>query len=334
MKDSMKILGEIIPRKSDYIDIHELEFLADNPRVYACTHGEVNFDKKTPGEQQQIIYEKLLNESSVKNLLPEIKRHGGLMEYILVRLDTMQVIEGNSRLAVYRKLHESDDAGDWEFIPCETVNTLTDEQQVAFLNQVHVKGKTQWSAYEKANFAYVRRQSGWSVEKIAEVFGESKPTIYTRISVIEMMKKNRDTERSHFSFYDVLARTTEAKERIEKGELKRLLSDIKHLGDDQDEDNQNENDFTALDMRKMLPVVLNKPRVLRKYKSGEIHLDEAYQRAKTSRAEDKVKQATALLSEVEGSDIEKLTQNERNALKQAVKRHQREVTRMSKIIGS
>jgi len=117
VKDAMKILGESILRGSDYLNIHELQFLADNPRVYACTHGEANFDKKTPEEQQQIIYEKLLKESSVKNLIPEIKRHDGLMEHILVRLDTMQVIEGNSRLAVYRKLHESDDAGDWELIP-------------------------------------------------------------------------------------------------------------------------------------------------------------------------------------------------------------------------
>lgn len=328
-KDAMKILGESILRGSDYLDIHDLLFLADNPRVYACTHGKVNFARKTPEEKQQIIYQELLKESSVKNLIPEIKRHGGLMESILVRLDTMQVIEGNSRLAVYRKLHESDDTGDWELIPCETVSSLTDEQQAAFLNQVHVKGKTQWSAYEKANFAYVRKQSGWSVEKIAEVFGESKPTIYTRINVIEMMKENRDTSRSHFSFYDVLARTTEAKKHIEEGGLKRLLFDIKLFGE-----NQDENYFTALDMRKKLPVVLNKPRVLKKYESGGISLDEAYQRAKTSRAEDKIKQATALLDDVEKSEIETLVRNELNALKLAFKKHQRQVKRIEGIIGS
>ena len=33
------------------------------------------------------------------------------MESILVRHDTMEVIEGNSRLAVYRKLHEQDSGG-------------------------------------------------------------------------------------------------------------------------------------------------------------------------------------------------------------------------------
>jgi len=329
VKDAMKILGESILRGSDYLNIHELQFLADNPRVYACTHGEANFDKKTPEEQQQIIYEKLLKEPSVKNLIPEIKRHGGLMEHILVRMDTMQVIEGNSRLAVYRKLHESNEMGDWELIPCDTVSRLSDEQQTAYLNQIHVKGKTQWLPYEKANFAYVRKQFGWSVGKIAKVFGESERTIYSRINVIEMMKKHHDIVRSHYSFYEVLARTPEIKERIEQGELKRLLSDIKRLGENQEED-----DFTAGEMRKKLPVVLNKPRVLKKYERRVISLDEAYQRAKTSRAEDKIKQATALLDEVQMSDIQLLEQNEINALKQAVKKHQREVKRIDDIIGS
>jgi len=329
MNDKMKILGRGVDRRSDYLDIHDLKFLADNPRVYACTHGQVNFANKTAGEQQQIIYKELLKESSVKNLIPEIKRHGGLMESILVRWDTMEVIEGNSRLAVYRKLHEIDGKGDWELIPCEIVSNLTSEQQAAFLNQIHVKGKTQWSAYEKANFAYVRKQSGWTVEKIANVFGESQPTIYNRIGVIKMMKKNRDTERSHFSFYKVLADNREAKSRIEESGLKRLLSDIKQFGE-----NHEENDFTALNMRKMLPVVLNKPKVLKKYESGEISLDEAYQRAKTSRAEDKVKQATALLNDVERSEIETLASNGFNAFKLAFKKHRREVKRIDGMIGN
>ncbi len=263
MNDKMKILGRGVDRRSDYLDIHDLKFLADNPRVYACTHGQVNFANKTAGEQQQIIYKELLKESSVKNLIPEIKRHGGLMESILVRWDTMEVIEGNSRLAVYRKLHEIDGKGDWELIPCEIVS------------------------------------------------------------------KNRDTERSHFSFYKVLADNREAKSRIEESGLKRLLSDIKQFGE-----NHEENDFTALNMRKMLPVVLNKPKVLKKYESGEISLDEAYQRAKTSRAEDKVKQATALLNDVERSEIETLASNGFNAFKLAFKKHRREVKRIDGMIGN
>ena len=96
----MKLLGEPIQLSDDYLEVDKLKFLKDNPRVYACTYGEPNFNNLTEEQQQDIIFMKLQQEPSVRNLKPEIKRHGGLMEPILVRLDTMEVIEGNSRLAV------------------------------------------------------------------------------------------------------------------------------------------------------------------------------------------------------------------------------------------
>ena len=64
---------------------------------------------------------------------------------------------------------------DWEFIPCYIVSSLTEDQQAAFLNQIHVKGKTTWSAYEKANFAYVRKEQGLDAETRSQtLFGESE----------------------------------------------------------------------------------------------------------------------------------------------------------------
>ena len=43
--------------------------------------------------------------------------------------------------------------------------------------KIHVKGKTKWSAYEKANIAYVYKNKGWNVNKIAELCGQSETTI-------------------------------------------------------------------------------------------------------------------------------------------------------------
>ena len=154
-ENAMKILDKSIPIANDYIRIDQLKFLKDNPRVYACTHGEPDFDRLIEGEQQDIIFKKLLKEPSVKNLIPEVKRHGGLMEPILVRRDTMEVIEGNSRLAVYRQLHQKNEEGDWELIPCYIVSSLTEDQQAAFLNQIHVKGKTTWSVMYPQNWTGV-----------------------------------------------------------------------------------------------------------------------------------------------------------------------------------
>lgn len=325
----MKLRGETIEVRSDYLEINKLKFLKDNPRVYACTHGEPDFDSLIEEEQQELIYKKLLKEASVKKLKPDIERHGGLMESILVRHDTLEVIEGNSRLAVYRKLYQDDPDGDWGLIPCDIVSSLTDEQQFAFLNQIHVKGKTQWSAYEKANFAYVRKEAGWNEKRIADLFGESEATIRTRVKVIDLMKENQDNEKSHFSYYDVIIRTRDISKEMEReGGLMNLLVDIRNLGEG-DEDNA----FTAQDLRKKLPVVLKKPKVLKKFNDGEISLEDAHQLAKISGVEQKIKQAENILNDVSKSDINQLEKNSLNASRQAFRKLSREVKRIDGMIN-
>lgn len=324
----MKLLGKLIELSNDYYHIDQLKFLKDNPRVYACTHGYPEFENLIEGEQQEIILKKLLEEPSVKNLIPDVKRHGGLMESILIRRDTMEVIEGNSRLAVYRKLHQDKEKGEWEFIPCEIVSKLTDDQQAAFLNQIHVKGKTQWSAYEKANFAYVRKEQGWGIDKIAKLFGESEATIRTRVKIIQTMKDNKDNQQSHFSFYDVLVRKSEISNAINEDANLRdcLMQKIKNLGIEED------SEFTAQELRNKFPVVLKKPKVLKKYIGGEIDLDEGYQRAKISQVEERVRQAVDLLDDVEWADIRRLELTRFKAFKQDARKLSQQVKRITGMI--
>ena len=251
------------------------------------------------------------------------------MESILVRYDTKEVIEGNSRLAVYRQLHQEDPEGEWELIPCDIVSSLTDEQQFAFLNQIHVKGKTQWSAYEKANFAYVRKEAGWSEKRIADLFGESEATIRIRVKVIEQMKENQDNKKSHFSYYDVIVRTKEISKEMEREGLGSLLVDIRNLGEENED-----NAFTAQDVRKKLPIVLKKPKVLKKFKNKEISLEDAYQLSKISSLESKIKQAENILNEVNKPDIDTLERNSLNAAQQTVRKLSREIKRISDMIDA
>ena len=291
----MKILGETIQLTNDYLEISNLKFLKDNPRVYACTHGEPNFDDLTDEEQQDKIFQKLLQEPSVKNLKPEVKRHDGLMEPILVRHDTQEVIEGNSRLAVYRQLQQEKAEGEWGLIPCDIVSSLTDEQQAAFLNQIHVKGKTSWSAYEKANFAFVRFHREISIKKIAETFGETELEIKKRVEIISKMQENGDNDISHFAYYDVLVRNRQISVSITDNiELRDfLLKNIKELSPD-----DSEVEFTSQDLRDKLPTIISKPKVLKKYINGTVTLDEGYQDAKISGAHERVKQAHQRLSDI------------------------------------
>ena len=328
-KNEMKILGETILLSNDYLPIDTLKFLKDNPRVYACTHGHPDFDSLIEEEQQDIIFKNLQQEPSVKNLIPDVERHGGLMEPILVRHDTKEVIEGNSRLAVYRILDKKGQKGEWELIPCNIVSGLTDDQQAAFLNQIHVKGKTRWSRYEKANFAYVRKEQGWSMSKIANRFGESESTIRTRVKTIEVMRDNRDAEQSHFSHYEVTRGPQISPEMRENSGLRaRVFEDIKNLGLDEEDNN-----FTAQELRKKLPAIVTKPKVLRKYIDRSIDLDEAYQSAKISHVEEKVKKARMLIEDVQRQEVSQLERNQLNAFKQTVKKLSRAVERIEKMIG-
>lgn len=324
----MKILRESVEYNEDYVDIDGLKFLKDNPRVYAVTHGELDFEQKPEEEQQDTIFDKLKHEPSVKNLVPEVERHGGLIEPILVRLDTREVIEGNSRLAAYRILREKGAPGEWDRIPCYLISTLTEEQQAAFLNQVHVKGKTQWSAYEKANFAYVRKINGWTVDRIAKLFGESVQTIYKRINAIKTMKDSGDSDRSHFSYYDVVVRKPEIYGKIaESPKLRdRLFEEIRDVGTGDDQK------FTAQDLRNGLPTIIKKPRILNRYVNGQVEFEEAWDRAKVSPAEDRVKRAVSLLEEISKTDVSGLRQNSLNSLTQAVKKLDRVVARIRGMI--
>ena len=325
----MKILGETIDIRNDYLDISTLKFLKDNPRVYACTHGEPNFDDLTDEEQQDKIFRKLLEEASVKNLKPEIKRHGGLIEHILVRFDTMEVIEGNSRLAVYRQLHDEQPDGEWDWIPCEIVSGLTEEQQGAFLNQIHVKGKTQWSAYEKANFAFVRFHRKIRIENIAKTFGETELEIKKRVEIISKMHENGDNDISHFAYYDVLVRNRQISASITDNiELRDfLLKNIKELGHE-----DSEVEFTAPNLRDKLPTIISKPKVLKKYINGTVTLDEGYQDAKISGAHERVKQAHQRLSDITEKELKQLDNNALNSLDQEVRKLNRTVQRINAMI--
>lgn len=332
---SINILGESIPVASDYLNIYELKFLHDNPRVYACTHSVPDFDDMPEEQQQEIIYDQLKKESSVKNLIPEVKRHEGLMEPILVRQDTKEVIEGNSRLAVFRHLNETNFEGEWDLIPCEIVSRLTDEQQAAYLNQIHVKGKTQWSAYEKANFAYVRYINSWPVNKIADLFGESVRMINKRINIIELMRENTDPDISRYSYYEVMLSNQKISREIKKNEELRqlLLKQVKSQGVTSSPPINEINDsrFTAQELRDKLPAIIDKPRQFKKFLDEKVDLDSAYQQACVSEAHKKVKKASDYL-EISKRDLIGLERSELNAFKQAFKNLEKQVTRIRKAI--
>ncbi|WP_420632602.1 hypothetical protein [Candidatus Palauibacter sp.] len=321
---TIAIMQEHVSARHERVAIHELQFLPDNPRVYAAIREMSDFDGLTPEEKQTRIYERLLQEPSVKKLIPEIERDGGLQDPITVRWDRRQVIEGNSRLAVYRKLWKETRDEQWAYIRCLVVTDLTDDQQTRLLAQTHLHGKTEWSPYARALFCFRWVEDDKKdIATLARISGLTANEIKKNVKVIQLMKDNNDAKLSNFSYYnDVLVRNRVISSTINnRRTLKdRLLTEIK------------EETFTAQEMRKWVSAVIAKPRILKKYEKGSCALDDAYDRAKISGTQQRLKKVRDRLEDIEKRDIDGLERNELRAVQQVLRQIRRKVKRVSDMI--
>ena len=66
-KTRISILKEEVEATLDSLAVDSLQFLPDNPRVYAAIHGLQGFDQLTDEEKQPRIFQQLLQEPSLKS---------------------------------------------------------------------------------------------------------------------------------------------------------------------------------------------------------------------------------------------------------------------------
>lgn len=321
---TIPIMKEEVPAKHLSIDIDKLYFLPDNPRVHAVTRKMQGFLNLSKEEKQRPIYECLLKEQSVKSLIPQIKQDGGLREPIIVRWDTQEVIEGNSRLAAYRKLSDENPGDDrWTQIKCLVVKSLTPAQQTRLLGQIHLHGKTDWSKYAKSLscFRWVI-EDGKDISDLAELYGITTAEIEKNVKAIQLMLRNNDSEPSNISCYDCLIRNQVISSAIadNKPLEDTILSQIKAKT------------FTAIQMRDRLPVIISKRRILKKFQEGAISLEDAWDRAKISNVQQNLKKIRERLDDIKQGDITRLDRSELNAIKQTVRQVERHVKRIAGMV--
>lgn len=328
-KQTITILGKEISFTSTHMNIHKLRFYEQNPRVYSKLQENASFEDAEDEEKQRFIEEQMKKEPSVKNLISDIERQGGVMEPVVVLHNTEEVLEGNSRLAALRALHEKKPNDErWWTIPCSIVSPLEPEQIDAYLHEVHVKGKTPWLAYEKAYKTYKRVVlDGISSEDYADWTGETTQAINKQIATVELMKENNDRMRIHWSYYDVLMTNRTIRDSVsDNPEFKKfILEKIKKQKDGNE-------DFTALEMREKLPVVLKKPKILKKFMKDQETLDEAFRQARSSSVLKDVRSAYASLNKIEKKQVIRLDKSGLGAVTQELRKCKNEVVRLERMI--
>jgi hypothetical protein len=248
---TLLIRGNEVPVVTKWLEQTKLKFFAENPRVYSVlrTAG------KAPAQED--IQTQLLKLEHVKELIVDIKLNKGLLEPLIVKHTTFEVLEGNSRLAAYRFLAKSDPVK-WGLVKCTVLPGDIDDSLIfALLGQFHIKGKKDWAPYEQAGFLYRRfKKHNADLKVLATELGMSSKKVKHLVDVYEFMAENGEDDVSRWSYYDEYLRSNKIRkvrevhpdldelivEKIRSGEIKR-----------------------AMDLRDQLPVICAAPKVLTKF---------------------------------------------------------------------
>jgi hypothetical protein len=264
-KGFMTIKGKQVPVEERWIAHGELSFYAENPRIYSLVRG----DGKEPSQDE--ILEKLQEMDHVKQLVQDIKSHGGLIDPVFVKDSSLEVIEGNSRLAAWRLL-SSQDPIRWNKMKCVILPHDIEQSLIsALLGQWHLKGKKEWLPYEQAGYLHRRhKKDGISIEALAAEVGLKRGRVTKAIDAFAFMEKHGDRERDHWSYYDEFIKSRKiGKAREKYPDLDRVVVTAIKDGDI----------MRAQDLRDSLPKVCQNERVLRRYIKKSVGFDEAVEEA-------------------------------------------------------
>ena len=262
--ETLLIRGVEIPVLTTTLRQDTLRFFVDNPRVYSVLRKD-----GTAEPSQEEIQAKLLDMDHVKELVQDIKRDGGLTDPIIVRDGTLEVLEGNSRLAAYRHLVNLDPIK-WGMIKVRLLPKDMDEKLIlALLGQYHLKGKTAWPPFEKAGFLYRQHKNhDIPVDQLALEVGETRQKVAHMVRVYEFMIDNDQDEKARWSYYDEYLKSRFIKKvRDEDEKFDRLIVEKINSGEI----------ARAIDVRDKLPVICKAPRKrLKSFTTGGINFEEAY----------------------------------------------------------
>jgi hypothetical protein len=213
------VLDQKIPSRIEQVDIYRLTFWKENPRVNSSLKREYGNVDVTDKEIEDLLWK----EDHVKELFQDIRKHGGLIDEIFVKGET--VLEGNSRLCAYRKLHKKaielkDSLGieKWATIRARIIPNDTPEEIIfTILGTWHIKGRKQWDTFEKA--AYLKRMNmeyGYSISDIADMISEAKSFVENNIAAHDLMIDNNVFDLSKFSYFFELVKNRKITQIFEK----------------------------------------------------------------------------------------------------------------------
>jgi len=141
----------------EIISIDKIDYDAENPRIQLVfdqgrEKNEANIKLALGAESPD---EDASKGTTILGLKNSIKANRGVIHPIIVKKKDdgrYLVIEGNTRLMIYREFREKDFKGDWSQIPCLIYDAIDQGEIDAIRLQSHLVGPRQWTPYSKAKY--------------------------------------------------------------------------------------------------------------------------------------------------------------------------------------
>lgn len=272
-EDVIILRGRELKISVAYVDQMTLRFYAENPRIYSSIWHDDG-----PEPTQAEIFEILSKRENVREvLLPSIRTNGGLIEPLLVRGNV--VLEGNSRLAAYRLLAQTD-SYKWQKVRIRKLpDSVSDADVFSLLGEYHIVGRTDWVPFEQAGYLYRRhKQFGFSIEALHKEISLSAGRIRHMVNVYQYMIDVGDRQPSRWSYYDVLLKSRQfAKAAEQHGEFYDVIVEKIKSGEIE----------RAVDIRDRLPLIVEAGgNTLKRFLQGKTDFEHAVADAKDRGAGD------------------------------------------------
>jgi len=173
--DTKKLtLDELNPRISFFRDNQVTDGLTEDQIVFALT-------EKKP--------------EAFRKLKDSIDNNKGIMQAIWVEPieeGNYRIVEGNSRFVVYKQLQQEEPFEEkWKTILSYILpHEISDEQKNFIRLQSHLRGTTEWDAYEKAKYLYkLWDDDGWSIGRLEKQTKMTEKQIRENIDAYKIMEQ-------------------------------------------------------------------------------------------------------------------------------------------------
>jgi hypothetical protein len=262
--EELTIAGQPVFLEHLDIPLSDVELDRDNPRIRY---------RLSLAQNGKTLPEVILALPEVTKLRKDIELNKGLRERIIVKRNgdgKFKAVEGNCRTVCYESLAKKSPGDEtWKSIPARVLPDDISAKHIAILlSDLHVAGKIEWKAHEKAGQVYrMYEDLEMSFDHISTYLRQSKTTtirlykayafMQERFFTIDKGKFAKQGE-GKWSFFDELFRSKELRDELDRNPA---------FGDDFCRWVGNGNLPDGMDVR-ILPAILKHPEARKRFEAG------------------------------------------------------------------